>query len=570
MTDWYVDFGAANDGDGTAYGQAAGGGAVGAWNTLAGKTPAVGDRVWLRRVAKAMTTTALTLPANRAIYIGWPTANDAYYATRPDGGARAAWDGDAGTYAEIDWTTGAGATLPATANGSYFYRMKFKTTTTGTTVFVAAGGGYFYNCVLECASNSTTAGKVLNITGAYYSRFDACTLTVTGTGASGADIQTTTGIFDLEFVNCTITDTVSTYGGSLVYMQNTGTSYFIGCTISTLTAGLAAPRNLYSMNVANVMFLQDCTVDTDKTGNSVSICVGDVTANTTSRLVAFNLTMNKVRTIQLSGGCYVHFRKFAQVQLGADYEPAYAIQVATPGTIVCGNNFSFATGAGAPAGTRKNTISDVQTGNGIYYFLQNCTFQKLAAIADAPGIWTADDGGTAGQIAFRGDGATITAPTVMSNTAVVRTGGEAFSLRLFLNATLPWKQCIPFVPPFETIYVSLTAGAHTITLFGAYDLLYAVPPTQKDLWFETDYYADAAGARRAFASTRTVATTALTADVVSAWSDDVPDAGDRPRVKFSLALTITVGQACLCPIRIYQTAKDAAKYVYIDPKPVVS
>ena len=554
MANYYVDFSAVNDGDGTAYGQAAAPGGVGAWNTLVGHAVGAGGYVWIRRVAKAMTTTALTLTAAQAYYIGWPVSGDIYYAARPDGGAWAAWDGDAATYAEINWTTGAGMTVPALANTSELYRLKLKITTTGTICLTLTGGVVAYNCWIENAGSSTSYGMCLYHSGTYYSKFDNCTIKQTGAGAGGAVIYTAAATFNLAYINCTVLSTSPNLGTQLCYWTNAGTVYCIGCTFYTQFCPVAVPNVIFTNNVANILFMNDCVVDTDSVGSSISIIIGSGAATTAARLIAYNLTINRCRTIQISGASFVHFKKFAQTTLGAA-PPTYAIQVFDPGTIICGSNFSFIPG---------NISGDIQVAPGVYYFLQNCIFANPVSPAGAspanwPGIWLMDEGGAVGNFRFYGQ------KGEMTSSGVVRSGGESFSFRFDMagqyDSGYCWKQLAPMLGGMETIWVTLPASASTITLYGAYKGYGSNPPTAKDLWFELDYQAGAT-TERTTSSTRSATPDALSADA-SSWSGDTVTG-------FKLVIAVTPGTAGKCPIRLFHCKNVVNGIVYLDPKPVIT
>lgn len=551
MADKFVDFSATNDGDGTAFGQAASPGGVGAYNTLVGKTFAASDKVWIRR--KTKTQTALTFNTLNVIYIGWPVSGDIYFATRP-AAAQATWDPDAATYAEID---GLAATTPlvtvSTNSGQELHRLKIVTlsgTGTSTITFQSSVSTIVYNSWIENASTSIVAGVLTAISNTI--KFDNCTLLHSGTGGTGFLINTAVGTYETEFINCVITGSSSMSTGRVLIFNNTATNYLIGCTITCSSTTMTGDM-IVSANSASVIFMNDCTVDSDSTGNQVQIDVGAGVAGSNARLVAFNLTMNKGRTIFLTGSNYVHFRRFNQSTSGGT-PPTYAIQASAPGTIVCGSNFTFQPG---------NTQGDIQVGNGIYYFLQNCTFASSTPMGptptDFPGVWVADDSSAVGFWKYRGQKGDT------SSNSVSRTGGETFSLKFELSSgSAPfWKHMMPILPAFETIWVSLPASVSTITIYGAYKNYGADPPTQKDIWIETDYLDAGSGAHRAFSSSRQVNTTVLVADG-STW------VGDTGLTIFKMTLTMTPGQACLAPIRLYHTKRVATAFVYIDPKPVVT
>jgi hypothetical protein len=46
--------------------------------------------------------------------------------------------------------------------------------------------------------------------------------------------------------------------------------------------------------------------------------------------------------------------------------------------------------------------------------------------------------------------------------------------------------------------------------------------------------------------------------------------GDSSLTLFKLAITVTIGQDCLIPIRILLSKFQVGAYIYIDPTPIVS
>jgi len=115
--DYFVDFTAAEFGDGLSHVHAPSNGAPGAWNTLVGwetqlyNLLADGDRVWIRRTGTGVTGNALLLQYSdkKVAWIGWPSSSDEYYDVRPGTGGpspdpRTDWDPDTSTYTHADMT----------------------------------------------------------------------------------------------------------------------------------------------------------------------------------------------------------------------------------------------------------------------------------------------------------------------------------------------------------------------------------------------------------------------------------------------------------------------------------
>lgn len=108
MSDWYVDFSAANNGDGTDGAQAGSPAGVGAWNQFTASELAsvsAGDVVWFRRTAsgskKSITVGNGSQVGGRIQYNGWPVNNsDEHYdqAQATANTVKATWDSDPDTY----------------------------------------------------------------------------------------------------------------------------------------------------------------------------------------------------------------------------------------------------------------------------------------------------------------------------------------------------------------------------------------------------------------------------------------------------------------------------------------
>jgi len=113
--DYFIDFTAAEFGDGTAHTHAASEGAPGCWNAVTGRETEIinalssGDKVWIRRVGTGVSGNAMLLQYydGKVAWIGWPESGDEYYDTRPGTGGpspdpRTDWDPDTLTYDYAD------------------------------------------------------------------------------------------------------------------------------------------------------------------------------------------------------------------------------------------------------------------------------------------------------------------------------------------------------------------------------------------------------------------------------------------------------------------------------------
>lgn len=571
MTDIYVDFSATNDGDGSTHSQAASPGGVGAYNTLASKTFASGDKVWLRRKTKTVTATH-TFNQAGVLYIGWPKSGDLYYSTRPSG-AQGSWDGDSADYAEIKCTATVTTTLIAIATntGQEFHRLQFTqgiTTSGSINTLDLSIAATFYNCYLENQNNSAGGGtpKVLNYTATGRSQFTGTTLLYSGScsssgvAAGASAYLNSTGT--LELISCSLTQsntswnpTVSSAG--MVFVGAAGVLYLVGCTVASSSTNYAGKTNgnglVAASATASTIVLIESSISTDSTGQSCNLRVAQNVS-----LVAVRLSMPKVCYTSIAcDGARLHFSQYTQT---VAVTSGYSLDITGAGNTITGNNLTFFSGNGS---------GDVQltgaSNNPVYF--QNVVFASSTPFGASPGVfpgvWCADFGGTVGLWKFYGPNGTVTSNNV------ARTGGETFSLKYDMDSGTAgdplWRHLMPQFPGFDTIWVSVPGSSSTITVYGAHKGYGGTPPDASDIWIGADYLDQASGGRRAFASSRdgNAIPAALTSDA-SSWT------GDTGLTSFKLTLTFTPGQSGLVPVRIYTKKRTASAYFYIDPKPVVS
>lgn len=546
MANWYVDFSAANDGDGTAFGQAAGGGLTGAYNTLASKTFASGDMVWIRRKSITISAT-LTLSQGGAIFIGWPQSGDTYFSTRPSS-AQASWDADAVGFAEITATTQIVTTMVsiATNHDQEFHRMKFNlayTSTAATDALTVSARAKFFTCHVEHAGTGTAAVQ-RNLVIAANCTFKNSIITFTGAGttATSFNILMATASTIAQFLSCTISNPAA--AGTLTVSSTTAvnSAYFINCSFTR--ASTTATSTMIILGSTSDTYMYNCTVDDESTGAATQIAY---TTNTTA-FYAVNLTMNKGRRVNLPIGGIVHFARFNQTIVSSDY----AINMQS-GALVTGSNFTFMAG---------NTSGDVATALGGQYVIRNCSFASFAPLGsptDSAGSWFADYDSVPNDFRF------MSHRGIVATSNVVRTGGETYSLKCEINnglTTEAFWRVLHFIPTDQDIiWAPLPASISTVTIYGYHRMFGSDPPTNEDMWFDLDYLDASTGGHRAFASSKGTGT--LTSDS-STWT------GDSSMTKFKMAVTITPGQACMAPVKIYLCKRVASAYVVIDPKPVIS
>lgn len=564
MTDIYVDFSAVNDGDGSTHSQAASPGGAGAYNTLASKTFASGDKVWLRRKTKTVTATH-TFNQAGVLYIGWPKSGDPYYATRPSG-AQGSWDGDSADYAEIKCTATVTTTLIsiATNTGQEFHGLLFTmgiTTSSAIDAVQIAIAASFFRCKFDNQNNAGSSARyAVQYTATGFSRFKSCTFLYSGTSTSTSSAASfyLNSAGTIECVGCLFTQTATSWTGSGSFMAlfvtaSTGLAYLIGCTITALSTnytGTALVR--LGGSAGSLCYLQDVSI-TAASGSSLNVA-------TAQSLHGVRVSFPAVKDITIAtangAGTFLHISEFAQT-----IASTYGIILSGNGITVTGNNFTF---------HASNSAGDIDLGTNAKLnrcYLQNATFANATPFGATPGqhggVWVADYGGTIGFWKFQGPNGSA------GSNNVARTGGEAFSIKYDMDSGSAgdplWRALQPQLPGFDTIWVAVTALSTKVTVYGAHKGYGGTPPDASDIWLGGDYFDQAVNSRRAFASTRddSMLPVALTSDS-SVW------VGDTSLTSFRLELTVAPGQSGLVPVRVYTKKRQASAYFYIDPKPVVS
>lgn len=552
MANWFVDFSAANDGDGTSHAQAGAPAGVGAYNTLASKSFASGDLVWIRRSTTLTITAQLTLSQGGAIYIGWPVSGDQYFSTRP-AAAQASWDGDAAGFAIITATTNFATFVSiATNHDQEFHRIKFFCNYTGTSAMDClsiAARAKFFICHIEHAGAATAAAQ-RNLLIAANCTFKNTIITFSGanTHASSFNILMATASTVAQFLTCPISITSASATLTLSSTTATNSTYFMNCTLTT--AGTAGINTMVILGTLADTYMYNCTVDSDCTAAQVQIGF----AANTAKFQAIKLTMNKGRKIQTPLGSIIHFTKFNQTVASSDYAIA-----TNNGSRISGGNVNFAF---------NNTSGDIQPSTGTIITLQNSAFTSITPLGvnpgDFPGVWLTDYNGILGHFRFIG-------PRGEVNTSNVnRSSGASYSLKLDMSSgtagTDPFfKHLNVVLPGEEPMYAYVTAVASVVTIYGAYKGYGASPPTREDLWFDAEYLSASSGGLRTQATSQEVGypAAALTSDA-STWT------GDSSLTKFKMAISMNPGQASVVPIRLYLAKRVNGAYVYIDPLPVVS
>jgi hypothetical protein len=550
MADYYVDLSAANDGDGTAYNQAASGGATGAYNTLASKTFSSGDKVWCRRVTRGSNYSSdVTFSNAGVLYIGWPISGDAHYSTRPSG-AQATWDADGGTHCGIPFT-GAGINLVVSGNNIELHRMYVLVANAIAPIEYSTNTGVkHYNCKFECTATMTivfTANSSSNTSFVY----EGCEFkATTWNGGSSVYFLSLVGA-NAVVANCTVAITSSTPGAGNAFLMNLGSTGALISNFAATVGTIAGSQGLGGLIIlAANNFVNGWTA-------TVTTHTASVSQNTISIGSVGNY--NTVKNFQCNFGNGISFGSGDVNTLEVtSFTQRHAV---TAGSVLFASgghgNKLFLSNATFVSG---NTTGDVVFASGCIncdVYCRNVLFAGTPATlssVDFTRMLSFDHNQSAGDFkAYYPDG-TIEA----SNT--YRSGGESFSYKLTnTNSSAVSKGAFPLSQlGAETIWLSLATGSVTVTLYGAYKGY--TPLSAHDVWAELEYLN---GSGLIVNATTYVYNGDLTSDS-STWNNDTG------LTVFKLVLTLTLPSDQVCPLRIYGVKYAASSYLYIDPKPVVT
>jgi hypothetical protein len=543
MANIFVDFSAANNGDGTAFGQAGSPGGVGAKNTLVGLTPSIGDFVWIRRAGTLTITANLAPTVPNVYYIGWPASADTYYSIRPSA-AQATWDADSNTYAQITSST-ANIQINLNANQSVMHRVKYSNTNTGNTTqcFQLAGNNSELRyCRAESSSTSGSLVDIVRNAGQQNFILD-CICATAATTAGTYCFSNRSGAQNATTRNCSVID-IGTQGTAVACgFYSICNATYQDCSVTL--SGASSYGWYFDAN--STIKINNCSANL-LGGSSIALQAGAATINmdarnfsgTASRIILANIGVtNTIQTV-------LNLNNFT-----------FSPSIGTPAILMTGgvlslNNVIFAAGC----------TFDIDIGQGGVVTARGTRFKTDPIInpSSRPYLFTsADHMGRAGAWKSQSyDGACETV-------AAYRTGGEAFSVRMEPYQAEAWREGGLILGPwgFETLWASIpSAGSKTITVYAAHKL-FGTAPTRAELYMEYDYYASAGSGIRTTSTTYDSSGSALTSDS-SNWNND------SSLNAFKFTTTVTVGAACIIPIRIFLNKAIQNAYVLIDPLVVVS
>ncbi len=570
MATRYVDFTAANNGDGTTAAQASGSGTTGAYNTLVGVTLTSNDIVYIRRAGSITLAGNFTTTQFGVQYVGWPISGDALYSTRPATGTSNGWDADSNqlvvinmatflwtegqvgcSYTRIEWTRGATtntAMMAVTGNTATFTTCTIQNTTQLTTLAtvnqVAVSGT---NCTMTACTitggnySTTTSGcSMLAISGNF---FTATNLTMNATflGSNGA-VTGVPGI--VNTANYTFFDSLT-----MNYTGNAAPSGTFGAFISIQNSY----QVYHNVNIA-------------VTNASVTASLPSIYFPAGTTLAGVSLEINQLQAYA-GGAGFVQFGSPTALTAGAFAATNHIIF----NNLACGSTAFLINGVTNTLNgwlfvfrncTSSNTSGYVTAISAFFlgcrFIFNNCTLGAADYVTLtylSTDCWVRGQSQAAAYYAAHAGGGKI----ISSNTA--RTGGSSYSYKVNCTATPTGKNSGRDLFPLsaydvESIWIALSTGAHTVSFYGAMKN-FGVPPDGTFIYIEVEYL-DGSGNIKVARSPVT-----LTTDT-STWT------GDSGLTIFVITATFTVGTAGNMPVRLVLGCPvDGSGYYYIDPIPVV-
>lgn len=548
MANVYVDYTAANDGDGTTAAQAAGAGLTGAFNTLAGKTFTAGDKVWVRRVASSAIGATTTLSQTVGVeIIGWPKSGDVYYSTRPASGTSNGWDSDSADYFTLLYNS-ASFNLSVSGQNYTFYRLKVQQNASAAIVGSVTGStNIFIDCYWlhnHATPNTANPEITLNSTN---TKFIRCKFEASASSNAGTGVVTVTTATGMKLFDC-IVQVASIIGTSSIPFNITASD----CTIHGLTVNIVTGTSV--MNLITVSGSNCVIMDT------AIVASGGVTSFSPFRITGSNNRITGITTNSGGGGSngFVSITGNHNVVMFTK-----CTQNPTTGT----NGINLTTGAGNHV-VLKNVVfqgntQDLQMGSAAnnMVYCNNCTFSSSPIISSSMhetcSVYSYNHNTTSGLFHAEFLNGTI------DSSATYRTGGETFSFKFqSSSAGLGERGQLQLgIPGMETIWIALAAGSRTLTLYGAHKNFSSNTPTKQTMWFEFEYL-DASG-NYTHVSTYAYGT-ALDSDA-STWN------GDTGLTAFKIqAPSVTVNADCVVSVRVFYHTYESGAYTYVDPKIVVT
>lgn len=594
MATKYVDFGAANDGDGTTYTQASSPGGVGAYKTIVGKTFASGDVVWIRRSATALNlTAAYTGTLTNVSLIGWPLSGDAQYANRP-AGPQGTWDGDSANYAKFTTSNAFNNFAPTSPGGAYISRIWVDSSlTSGGTTFLAdftatlttnyctvENSQFTYSSAvtgtaadLRCLTIGSTLTKLYNIYCKGASDSAASSSIIVGTVAIATNANPT-------YINGLTIDVTYCVRGTNSGTGNAAAFCYTGASstappsstenvtinfLQTPTAGLGTAlrvanqgHKFYNILITStysgsayegpgIFIDQDFVEITNLQGSGNMGCIY-VSANYCKLDVKnwnVNYAMACSTTYTTAGNCFPVMLSTASVAKNGNI-----LSIANS-VLTIGAGSTYIELVGSKGSKVFSNYTNVPT-SGIHTTSMNLdsTFE----------FFSYNHARTLGSWHYENMVGTL------DSSSVTRSGGAAYSIKSGITTnTFAYGRDRFFLSQItrETLYVTLSAGTNTLTLYGCYKTWAGTQktlPNNRDIGFLLSWFNNS----NAYQITNTGADTALTSDS-STWT------GATGLTAFKVTATLSSAAAQTVPVSIFINQEyDATGFFYIDPMIVVS
>lgn len=555
MANIYVDYSASNDGDGTTAAQAGAPAGAGAFNTLVGKTFAAGDYVWIRRTTTSNQGSSLTLSTNGVNYIGWPKSGDDLYATRPATGTSNGWDADGND--EFNWKANSGSvTLILSANSCRFHRFKAENGTAVSFITVSGHGNTFTRCIWLLSVS--TAGNTVGLVSGTANRFFNHTVTTGGSiNTSAGYLLSITGDVN-QFVGLALNAAGFASTTTAMCLRITGDHVTIKDLVITFTGTVSATTS-YVMQITGSFCIFDNVTVTMPSNTSASAPLLTLTGNGN---VFRNITWDYTGTLSTTSDHVLISGIGNRLWLTGPTERAnsnlrYFLNITGDQNVVYLKNL-----ISNNSGSSSSEINFSSTAEYNIVYCDNCLFSTPptqwflnAPINTKNAVYSINHNRVSGLFkSARNDG-------IIESSNTIRDGGDTYSLRMEVLKSAPNNlDPLAFGDLFEqTIWLSLTSGSRTITLYGAHKLFGTNLPTKADIWFEVE---DKANDNM---------NTVITTQEYAALESDASDWENDPGVTaFKISKTFTVTATAVVPFRIYYYKYVPNAYIYIDPTPIVS
>jgi len=567
MATYYLDPTAANNGDGTAHTQAGSPGGTGAFNVLQGLTLAAGDIIWVRRCARAAVTTTITssytVSVDNVQIIGWPVSGDENYISRPVA-PQSDWDNDVATHAVLK-ITNSSVQFFFSGDNCELHRLEFYSDTGHSGRLVRFGSSTkttkmraisaYINGII--GSGSTQAGliELLGIINGYELTFDGG---AAGVGSNSFVRMTTEAGTFIRFltITCTGATTSSISVLAAVHILSTGgviedfTFQWSGDPANWDTYALRTDTTSDSLVFRRVII--DCTGATQPVSTQIQLQNSSYN-NRWYDVRLINCTFNTSVTT-------VHQANIIEISEWSE-STTHTAPIAISARLISLSNTTL-NPSNANAYTFGNTVIP-----GTLLLTRGIIFPNTPILPSTGTYWySVDHEGNTNDFYCQAAGMRA------QSTSIARTGGSSYSLRIepYNSGANSYHRGLPVFGPEErqAVLLYLTAGAHTVTVYGAYKSFtnnYSNAPTKDHLVVELRSLGDN------FSRQVTYSTNSADSFNAALTSDNSTWTGDTGLTAFRLEVPVTTSRdgLVLVDLRAGWPLAETGM-IYIDPAPVVS